>query len=377
MVKFLFLGLVCGAAAEIKVMVFGDSFGELGPSYRALQDMFDQHDVAATVKNAAVGGTRACEWAGQQNGMQMVNKAKGLFGYASPDYVWYTLGANDIWADSEFQNCMQSAVGKDVSVVEQCLSDFNSKLFDCHSILFDNFYKAYPNAKIVQHGYEIPCASSLCLRTVVGKFSGGYCGSNITCSNSFLQEWNAKHLDGLQARYPKPAYTAAPLIGAAQKASKVPGADYNKPVVTASVRCDWETACVHPSYNTPAGQAWADGMWEFYWSHVTPSPSPPTPAPDCAFDGDCAGKLPCCSGYQHKALTCGASPRCGCLQDGKCALGGAVDCCSGTSHFSLACEGGIAHRCGTASDSETHVQSTSWTNMTSWDHGDEQELIVV
>lgn len=49
--------------STVTVLVFGDSWGSLGPSWRELQDMFDRHGVDAVVRSAAVGGTAACQWA--------------------------------------------------------------------------------------------------------------------------------------------------------------------------------------------------------------------------------------------------------------------------------------------------------------------------
>lgn len=269
MAKFTIAGLVSAASADIGVMVFGDSYGDTGPKWNTVQDMFDQRGVAATVKNAAVGGTTSCGWAGEENGMQMVNKAQDLFGEKGPDYVWYTLGGNDIWSDEEFQDCQKSIKGKDIDDpdVQKCIDDFTSRIIACHSTMFDNFYKAYPNARILQAGYDIPCENLLCEVTVNGQFAKNYCGSSGECLNKVLHVWNTKHLDRMQAKYAQPAYTSIKLIGAVQKANKVAGADYNKPVYNKGANCQWETFCIHPSYNTPAGQAWGDGMWDFYFGN--------------------------------------------------------------------------------------------------------------
>jgi len=268
MPKFALAMLASKAVAEVTVMVFGDSFGDTGPKWNTVQDMFDQRGVAATVKNAAIGGTTSCQWAGEENGMQMVNKANDLFGETGPDYVWYTLGGNDIWSDDNFQNCQKSVKGKDITdpAVQKCISDFTDNIIGCHSTMFDNFYKAFPNAKIMQAGYDIPCENLLCAVTVNAAFAKNYCGNDGTCLNKVLHNWNTHHLDSMQAKYPQPAYTAIKLIGAAQKANKVAGADYDKPVYDKGANCKWETFCIHPTYNSPAGQAWGDGMWDFYFS---------------------------------------------------------------------------------------------------------------
>lgn len=256
------------ASAEITVMVFGDSLGDTGPKWNTVQDMFDHRGVSATVKSAAVGGTTACQWAGQKDGTQIANKAKDLFGDKGPDYVWYTLGGNDIWSDSVFQACQKSVKGKAVSdpAVQKCITDFNSRIIACHSTMFDKFYKVYPNARIMQAGYDIPCENRFCEHTTDALFAGALCGRNGTCLNTMLHSWNTQHLDRMQAKYQAPAYTAIKLIGAVQMADKIPGADYDKPVYNKGANCRWETLCIHPTYNTPAGQAWGDGMWKLYFS---------------------------------------------------------------------------------------------------------------
>merc|ERR1711974_20859 len=118
-----------------------------------------------------------------------------------------------------------------------------------------------------QAGYDIPCENLLCELTVNAQFAKNYCGSDKTCLNGVLFNWNTEHLDRMQAKYASPQYTAIKLIGAVQKANGVAGADYNQPVLDQGANCDWETLCIHPSYNTPAGQAWGDGMWQFYFSN--------------------------------------------------------------------------------------------------------------
>merc|ERR1719387_1432439 len=118
--------------------------------------------------------------------------------------------------------------------------------------MFDHFYKVFPNARIMQAGYDIPC--------------GNLCGTNSTCLNTMLHSWNTNHLDRMQQKYPAPGYTSIKLIGAVQMANNVAGADYDKPVYDKSANCAWETECIHPTYNTPAGKAWGDGMWKLYFS---------------------------------------------------------------------------------------------------------------
>ena len=68
---------------NLSVLVFGDSWGALDPSWHALQDMFDRHGVNATVRSSAVGSTRACQWAAQPDSLRQ--KAAALFPDGGPD----------------------------------------------------------------------------------------------------------------------------------------------------------------------------------------------------------------------------------------------------------------------------------------------------
>jgi hypothetical protein len=64
-------------ASTVTVMVFGDSWGSLGPGWHELQDMFDHHNISAVVRSAARGGTQACQWA--ESPESMVAAAQKLF----------------------------------------------------------------------------------------------------------------------------------------------------------------------------------------------------------------------------------------------------------------------------------------------------------
>ena len=69
---------VPACAKNYTVMVFGDSWGSLGPSWHEIQDVFDRNNVTAVVKSAARGGTTACQWA-EHGGVSMALEAKQLF----------------------------------------------------------------------------------------------------------------------------------------------------------------------------------------------------------------------------------------------------------------------------------------------------------
>ena len=103
------------------VLVFGDSWGDVGPTWRQIRDTFAAHGVPVTVRNAAIGGTTACQWdsgtAGKgggkfAKGQALAAKALELFPETNGkvDFVWYTAGGNDLMADTEYHAC-ENAIG--------------------------------------------------------------------------------------------------------------------------------------------------------------------------------------------------------------------------------------------------------------------------
>jgi len=73
------------------------------------------------------------------------------------------------------------------------------------------------------------------------------------------------YLDDMKEKFSPPMYTTLFMMGTIQKAEGVVGADVGKPVLDRGAKCEWETDCVHPSYNTPAGKAWGDAFWDLYF----------------------------------------------------------------------------------------------------------------
>merc|ERR1712125_185000 len=121
-------------------------------------------------------------------------------------------------------------------------------------------------AKVMHSGYDVPCYDALCRATFTGVFDLAFCGRNNTCNNQAMYEFIDTYHGGLKKQFSEPQYTALFMMGAVQKANGVPGADAGKPVLTAGANCAWETECVHPTYNTPAGNAWGQSFWDLYFS---------------------------------------------------------------------------------------------------------------
>lgn len=257
---------VAAARKSINVMVFGDSYGDTGPTYKQVQKMFDDRKIPATVRSAAVGGTAACYWAGKNDGNAIVDETKKEFPFLKngPDFLWYTAGANDVWQSLGFKACERGA--KTWSDLRGCMNGLVKKVSGCTSKMLGKFFKEFPKAKVMHSGYDVPCYNALCQATFTGVFDLAFCGKNNTCNNQAMYEFIDVYHGGLKKQFSEPQYTTLFMMGAVQKANGVPGADVGKPVLTEGVNCAWETECVHPRYNTPAGLAWGEGFWDLYFS---------------------------------------------------------------------------------------------------------------
>jgi hypothetical protein len=270
MVKASLLILSCStglSAGELSVLVVGDSFGDTGPTYKALDDTFKKNSVPATTKSTAVGGTTTCHWSSQQSGMKLVNDAKKKFPNAAdgPDYMWYTLGANDQWSDSDFQSCLKNAKHGTWQDALDCAAPEVERLVGCGATMLENYWAEFPKSKVLFTGYDIPCYSALCDLSFTHAFYGALCDNNKTCDNSYGQQVQKLLSDSYVERFKGKPFTAVSFMGAAQKAAGVPGADVGVPVLDQGAECDYTTYCVHPKYGSPAGDAWTDAFWDKYF----------------------------------------------------------------------------------------------------------------
>lgn len=254
------------SAAELNVLVVGDSFGDTGPTYRALDDAFKNNGVSATVKSTAVGGTTCCHWASQESGMKLVNDAKKEFPDATegPDYMWFTLGANDQWSDGDFQSCLKSAHGGSFQDALDCLPAEVARVSGCAQTLLENYWKEFPKSKVLFTGYDIPTFSLLC-DPVTEAFFGKFCGGDRSCSNQLEVEVQKQYSASLEQKFEKHPFTYVSFIGAAQKGAGIAGADVGTPVIDQDVPGKYTAFCVHPKYGTPAGDAWTDAFWDKYF----------------------------------------------------------------------------------------------------------------
>jgi len=256
-------GLASAASPDNTVLVFGDSWGDTGPTYKEISATFGRHGVKGTVKSSAIGGTTACGWA--KDPQAMVKAARKQFPDLAdgPDFVWYTLGGNDLIDDGEFHSCTKNA--KSMDAAKECYGAATDKVIKCTKSMFDEYWKAFPKSQVMECNYDVPCENILCRGFDEG-YLGNYCGSNITCMNSMALVFQDEYVGRLRKMYNEPQYTGLLIGGAVQKGAGIPGADVGKPVLDKSGPCDQELLCVHPMYGTKAGTAVGEAFYDLFFS---------------------------------------------------------------------------------------------------------------
>jgi hypothetical protein len=262
-VFFSCLAKAFAASVDNTVLVFGDSWGDTGPTYKEIQDSFKRHGTTGTVKSSAVGGTTACGWA--KDPQALVKAARKQFPNSKdgPDFVWYTAGGNDLIDDKTFHSCTKNA--KSMAEAQHCYVAATDIAIACTKTMFDAYWKVFPKSQIMECNYDIPCENILCRGFDTG-YLGNYCGSNITCLNEMGVVFQEQFVGRLRQMYPEPQYTGLLIGGAVQKAAGIAGADVGKPVLDKSGPCDMEVLCVHPKYGSKAGTAVGEAFWDLFFS---------------------------------------------------------------------------------------------------------------
>jgi hypothetical protein len=253
--------------------VFGDSQGDTGPTYHALQDALDKHKIKATVINKSVGGTLACGWA--QDPKAIVKAAKEAFPFSSPDLVWYTAGANDLAADKQYHSCLENAKNDDDAAA--CIAQSNSILMNCTETLLEHLWEAFPKASVGQYNYDAGCFDGDCTEACEEFLGGAYCQKSSdpkTCLGKALQYWQTVYVDALQQKYAMPQYVGMNILGTVQMAAGIKGAAVGTLVLGQGAKCDWTVSCVHTKYGTPAAAAIGEAMYDLWVSKViAPAPA--------------------------------------------------------------------------------------------------------
>jgi hypothetical protein len=258
------------AEAPLRVLVFGDSQGSQGPTWRTLQDELDAHHVPARVESKAVGGTRACGWAERPDAIAEAYHEAFPNATGGPDLVWYTAGGNDLASDLRYHAC--TLVAADEAAARTCLAAANARVLNCTATLLEALWQRYPHARVGQYNYMATCMHGECLLEDSTYLGGPFClgarrrsADPSECMLRLLAYWQSIFVDALQRRYAAPRYTGMNLLGAVQHASGVPGASVGHLNVSGGgARCEWMKGCVHPIYGTPAAKAVGAAMWSLW-----------------------------------------------------------------------------------------------------------------
>jgi hypothetical protein len=263
------------------VLTFGDSWGDTGPTYKIIKQAFDAHGADVDSKNRAVGGTTACGWASETKsrktkatfakGQALVNAAEEEFGSDGPDFVWYTLGGNDMADSSQHHACLKTA--KNDAEAQACVKEASDVAKACTQQLLEPFFKKFPKSKVLQINYDVPCESALCDSTVVNNFMGGaYCKSDKTCQNQLGVYWSSVYVETLHKEYAKShpgQYTGLNIFGTVQQANGIEGASPGHPVMdrdAGDCKILDEILCIHPTYGTKMATAIGEQFWQQFFS---------------------------------------------------------------------------------------------------------------
>merc|ERR1712228_384056 len=205
-------------------------------------------------------------------GEALINAAEEEFGENGPDFVWYTLGGNDLAFDGDKASCLKSA--KNDTEAKVCMKTASDKAKACTHQLLDPFFAKFPNSKLMQCNYDVPCENKLCHSIITGSFMGGaYCNGNKRCDNELGVYWSSVYVEQLRKEYSEPHYTGLNIFGTVQAANGVPNAAPGKPNLDEdSGECGItkEILCIHPAYGTKMASAIGDQFWEqFFSKHVS------------------------------------------------------------------------------------------------------------
>jgi len=257
--------------SNVNVLAFGDSWVSKGPSWLMLVDMFAFHGVAATVRSVAETGTRACQWAKVPN--NLAKAAEKFFPSKGPDFVWYSLGVNDL-KDKDFITCTQ-ATADNLEASLNCMRQKTMEINSCTKTLLSNLWEIYPNTKVLQCGYDLPCGMHECHPRYQKR---QYCGYNQTCLNEFIVHWQ-----GMLLHQEDPRYTGINILGALQVAAKVEGAQIGHPRLDEDSPCNLMTECGHVMYQGFGSNFIGEVFWDLYFHGLVKSSVSPHFRPSTVF----------------------------------------------------------------------------------------------
>lgn len=240
------------------VLVFGDSWATIGPTWTMIRDLLAQHSVNAKVASVAVAGTTSCQWA--TNRYNLVWAGRKYFNTQPVDFVWFTLGGNDLLLP-KYVTCSHRAETN--YEARECLLAIAEQSVECNLQLLDTFWTVYPKAKVIQDAYDYECAGPKCMPSKRFPF----CKSDILCVNTMATYWGHQLLDGLNASWNDDRYFALRLDGACQVAGNFPGAEIGDPNMSMGSPCSMMVGCEHPAPSSKASFLIGEGFWSKYFKY--------------------------------------------------------------------------------------------------------------
>jgi hypothetical protein len=215
--------------------------------------MLKRHNaVETTVSSTAVSGSTACQWSAKPNSLADSVTKSGA------DFVWFTLGGNDMLNPAR-QACIKAKCPPSAPVCTCDRDIYIPQTLECAYKVLDPLFEKHPNVKVMNFFYDIPCLGVGC----IPDFSGPNCGTNKTCVVQGQKVWQNLYSEAFAKKYPGKV-TSINLLGTAQKAGGVPGADVGKPVNEGSP-CDLiNVLCEHPNHKGWIAET--DAMWELFFS---------------------------------------------------------------------------------------------------------------
>jgi len=233
------VGALWATTEAAQLVVFGDSWGTEGAA--SLNQVFGkQHNI--TIDNVAVGGTTAAEWAARPNYLRDIVAR-------NPDarWVWLTIGGND----AQFELPMGVPIERVLQELINRTSTFLTPLF-----------KANPNIRVVQFGYDILTFSKGLICPIMGGFVLPACKLNTTCINTQFIRLQHEYVENMDKLFPR--HNSVDLLGTLQTAGHIPGASIGHPNLDHySPDNLMQDNCIHP--NDQGFVYIFNALWDLYF----------------------------------------------------------------------------------------------------------------
>lgn len=245
-------------AKVVDVLVFGDSWGAMGPSWHMLENMFTDHHVHANVKSTAVSGTTACQWALFPGNLAVA--AGTQFPIKGPDFVWFTLGGNDLLSE-DYLKCSKAAKTHHRAI--KCAIDSAAEARNCNLKLLKGLFDVFPKTKVVQCGYDFQCSAGSCLPFQRWPF----CQYNTSCADYMGRAWANELLRPLNKIFADDSYTSVAIDGSCQEAGHIPHGHVGSPNMHRGSPCELMLGCEHPAPFSLAAYTIGEVFWEKFFKN--------------------------------------------------------------------------------------------------------------